>query len=32
MAAKYNYNDVVLGVVDPPDGPPYRKANVYFKK
>ena len=33
MATKYGYNTVVMGVTDPPNGPPpYTKANVYFKK
>ena len=33
MAKQYNYNNVVLGITDPPNGPPpYKKANVYFKK
>lgn len=32
MARKYNYNTLVIGVTDPPIGPPYRKAHVYFKK
>ncbi len=31
MAARYNYTTVVFGVTDPPTGPPYSKANVYFK-
>jgi hypothetical protein len=32
MATKYNYTDVVLGVTDPPNGPPYRKIKIYFKR
>jgi hypothetical protein len=33
MAARYNYPTVVMGVTDPPLGPPpYRKVNVYFKR
>jgi hypothetical protein len=33
VAKKHNYNDVVPGVTDPPNGPPpYRKVNVYFKR
>jgi hypothetical protein len=33
MATKYGYNTVVVGVTDPPNGPPpYTKVNVYFKK
>jgi hypothetical protein len=33
MATKYGYTTVVMGVTDPPNGPPpYTKVNVYFKK
>jgi hypothetical protein len=32
VARKYHYHTVVMGVTDPPTGPPYTKVSVYFKR